>query len=92
MAAGRSAAIMIAVTAAVCPLVFAGAGQGVAGTWMAASARAVLGATWQTAQQVPARPQAMTLRRTFARLSRGASASPTSKLKLSGPCRNWPTT
>src|SRR6266851_5234357 len=54
MAAGRSAAMMIAVTAAVCPLVFAGAGQAVAGTRMAAGVRAAAaGGTWHTAQKVP---------------------------------------
>jgi len=54
MAAGRSAAMIIAVTAAVCPLVFAGAGQAVAGTRMPAGAgAAALGGTWHTAQKVP---------------------------------------
>src|SRR6266849_2869860 len=54
MAAGRSAAMMIAVTAAVCPLVFAGTGQAVAGTRMAAGVRAAAaGGTWHTAQKVP---------------------------------------
>src|SRR5258706_581164 len=54
MAAGRSAAMMIAVAAAVCPLVYAGAGQAVAGTRMAAGARApAAGGTWHTAQKVP---------------------------------------
>jgi hypothetical protein len=53
MAAGRSAMI-IAVTAAVCPLVFAGAGQAAAGTRMLADAgAAALGGTWHTAQKVP---------------------------------------
>src|SRR6266849_4166507 len=54
MAAGRSAAMMIAVTAAVCPLVFAGTGQAVAGTRMAAGVQAAAaGGTWHTAQKVP---------------------------------------
>ncbi len=54
MAAGRSSAMIIAVTAAVCPLVFAGAGQAVAGTRMPAGARAAaLGGTWHAAQKVP---------------------------------------
>ena len=54
MAAGRSAAMMIAVTAAVCPLMFAGAGQAVAETRMAAGVRAAAaGGTWHTAQKVP---------------------------------------
>jgi hypothetical protein len=54
MAAGRSTAMIIAVAAAVCPLVFAGAGQAAAGMRMPAGARAaVLGGTWHTAQKVP---------------------------------------
>ena len=54
MAAGRSAAMIIAVTAAVCPLVFAGAAQAVAGTQMPGGARAtVLAGTWHGAQKVP---------------------------------------
>jgi ascorbate-specific PTS system EIIC-type component UlaA len=54
MAAGRSAAMIIAVTAAVCPLVFAGAAQAVAGTQMPGGARAaVLGGTWHGTQKVP---------------------------------------
>jgi hypothetical protein len=54
MAAGRSAAMIIAVTAAVCPLMFAGAAQAVAGTQMPGGARAtVLAGTWHGAQKVP---------------------------------------
>src|SRR6266516_250168 len=54
MAAGRSAGMIIAVTAAVCLLVFAGAGQAAAGMRMPAGARAAaLGGTWHTAQKVP---------------------------------------
>ena len=54
MAAGRSAAMIIAVAAAVCPLVFAGAAQAVAGTQMPGGARAaVLAGTWHGAQKVP---------------------------------------
>jgi hypothetical protein len=54
MAAGRSAAVIIAVTAAICPLVFAGAGQEAAGTQMPAGARVTArGGTWHTAQKVP---------------------------------------
>src|SRR5258706_12154834 len=54
MAAGRSAAVKAAVTAAVCPLVFAGAGQAVAGSQMPGGAgAAVVGGTWHTAQKVP---------------------------------------
>ena len=46
--------MIIAVSAAVCPLVFAGAGQATAGTQMAAGARAAaVGGTWRTAQNVP---------------------------------------
>ena len=53
MAAGRSAMI-VAVTAAVCPLVFAGAGQAAAGTRVPAAARAAaLGGTWHAAIEVP---------------------------------------
>jgi hypothetical protein len=53
MAAGRSAMI-IAVTAAVCALLFAGAGQAAAGTQMPAAAQAAaLAGTWHTAQKVP---------------------------------------
>jgi len=54
MAAGRSATVKVAVTAAVCPLVFAGAAQAVAGTQMPGGARAAaLGGTWHGAQKVP---------------------------------------
>src|SRR6266516_248055 len=54
MAAGRSAGMIIAVTAAVCLLVFAGAAQAAAGMRMPAGARAAaLGGTWHTAQKVP---------------------------------------
>ena len=53
-AIGRFAAVIIAVTAAACPLVFAGTGQAAAGTRMPAGARAAaLGGTWHTAQKVP---------------------------------------
>jgi hypothetical protein len=46
--------MIIAVTAAVCPLVFAGAGPAAAGMRMPAGARAAaLGGTWHTAQKVP---------------------------------------
>src|SRR6266851_3178790 len=54
MAAGRSAAMIFAVTAGVCPLVVAGAGQVAAGTRMPAGGRAAaVGGTWHTAQKVP---------------------------------------
>jgi uncharacterized protein YunC (DUF1805 family) len=54
MTAGRSAAMIFAVTAAVCPLAFAGAGQAAAGTQMPAGARAAgLAGTWHAAQKVP---------------------------------------
>ncbi len=54
MPAGRSTAVIIAVTAAVCPLVIAVAGQAVAGPGRPAGARAaVLAGTWHTAQKVP---------------------------------------
>jgi hypothetical protein len=54
MPAGRSAAVIISVTAAVCPLVCAGAGQAAAGTQMSAGARAAaVGGTWHTARKVP---------------------------------------
>ena len=54
MAARRSAAMVIAVTAAVCPLVFAGTGQAAAGTQMPTGTRtAAIGGTWHTAQKLP---------------------------------------
>jgi hypothetical protein len=54
MAAGRPTATIIAVTAAACPLVFAGAGLAAAGSRMPAGARAAaLAGTWHTAQKVP---------------------------------------
>jgi uncharacterized protein YunC (DUF1805 family) len=54
MAAGRSAVMVIAVMAAVCPLVFAGAGHAAAGTQMQTGNRtAGIGGTWHTAQKVP---------------------------------------
>src|SRR5258708_39733979 len=53
MAAGRCAMI-VAVTAAVFPLVFAGAGQAAAGTRVPAVAGATaLGGTWHAAIEVP---------------------------------------
>jgi hypothetical protein len=54
MAAGRSAAMIIAVTAACCPLVLAGAGQAAAGARVPAGAAAAApGGTWHAAVQVP---------------------------------------
>jgi len=54
MAAGRAAAMIFAVTAGVCPLVVAGAGQVAAGTRMPAGGRvAAVGGNWRTAQKVP---------------------------------------
>jgi len=54
MPAGRAAAVIISVTAAVCPLVCAGAGQAAAGTPMPAGARAAaVAGTWHTARKVP---------------------------------------
>jgi hypothetical protein len=54
MAAGRSVAIIIAVTATACPLMLAGAAQAANGTRMAAAAGAAAQAgTWHTAQEVP---------------------------------------
>jgi uncharacterized protein YunC (DUF1805 family) len=54
MAGRRSAAMALTVTAAVCALVFAGAGQVVAGTQMPTVTRAAaLGGTWHTAVKVP---------------------------------------
>jgi hypothetical protein len=54
MATGRSAAVMITVASAVCPLVSAGAGPADAGTQLPAGARAAaVGGTWHTAQKVP---------------------------------------
>lgn len=48
----RSAAVMIAVAAVICPLMLAGTGQAMAGTQMLATAAAV-GGTWGAAQKVP---------------------------------------
>jgi hypothetical protein len=48
----RSAAVMIAVAAVLCPLMLAAAGRAAAGTQMPANAAAVAG-TWGTAQKVP---------------------------------------
>ena len=48
----RSAAVMTAIAAVICPLMLAGAGQAAAGTAMPASAAAVAG-TWGAAQKVP---------------------------------------
>jgi hypothetical protein len=54
MAAGRSAAMAIAVTAAVCPLLLGGAGQAAAEARMPAGAGAAApGGTWHKAVQVP---------------------------------------
>ncbi len=53
-AARRSAAMIVAVTAVACPLVFAGAAQGAAGSPMTADAgAAALGGAWHTALKVP---------------------------------------
>jgi hypothetical protein len=54
MASRRSAAVMIAVAAAIYPLMLAGSGQAAAGTWMPADAQgAAVTGTWQPAQNVP---------------------------------------
>jgi hypothetical protein len=54
MAARRSTAVIIAVTAAVCPLVFAGVDQAGAERGMPAGAvAAAVGGTWHTAVRVP---------------------------------------
>jgi uncharacterized protein YunC (DUF1805 family) len=54
MAAGRSTAMIIAVTAAICPLAFAGVGQAGAERGMPAGAvAAAVGGTWHTAVRVP---------------------------------------
>jgi hypothetical protein len=54
MSARRSAAVVITLAAAICPVMAAGAGQAMAGTAMPASAEVAAAAgTWQTAQNVP---------------------------------------
>jgi hypothetical protein len=53
MTARRFAAVMIAVAAAICPLILAEAGQAVAGTRPRAGAHGAATGTWQTAKNVP---------------------------------------